>query len=525
MKTVPVKGRFHSSVHSSAVDKLTKFSLHYPELQFPTPDQLQVPVRSTVNGEIITEGSLSRLILENTLLKPADWYRTLQAAILQLSHVPKVISLIGSANCIPSSLVQTSPLQVVSLSNLRASVPLPVNKFTNGTNGTYKSTEASLPEQSQGSPYPPHSIAIVGMSGRFAGADDLDELWELLLSGKSMAQRAPTERLRLPTEGDHARTEWWGNFLRNSTAFDHRFFKKSSREAIAWDPQQRILLEVVYEALESAGYFGAKSTKEPDDYGCYIGAVMNNYYDNVSCHPATAYATLGTSRCFLSGCMSHYFGWTGPSLTIDTACSSSLVAINTACRAIWSGECSRAIAGGTNVITSPFDYQNLKAAGFLSPSGQCKPFDADADGYCRGEGVGVVVLKPLEAATKENDNILGVIVGSSANQNQNLSHITVPCSASQTNLYDNVLNMAGAKPESVSYVEAHGTGTGVGDPVEYRSIRDAFGGPSRQSTLYFGSIKGNIGHVRINFPIFPPRSYSLLWLYSSSILKEILTQP
>ncbi|KAI1205468.1 BcPKS19, polyketide synthase [Annulohypoxylon truncatum] len=343
--------------------------------------------------------------------------------------------------------------------------------------------------------YPSHSIAIVGMSGRFPDADSLDELWELILEGKSTAKPAPVERLQLPQTGDYANTKWWGNFLRDPEAFDHRFFKKSSREAVAWDPQQRILLEVVYEALESAGYFRPSPETETDDYGCYMGAVMNNYYDNISCHPATAYATLGTSRCFISGCMSHYFGWTGPSLTIDTACSSSLVAINTACRAIWSGECSRAVAGGTNVICSPFDYQNLHAAGFLSPTGQCKPFDAGADGYCRGEGVGVVVLKRLSDAIKENDNILGVIVGSAANQNHNESHITVPHSGSQVDLYQKVMQLGNVRPESVSYVETHGTGTGVGDPVEVRSVRDAFGGPHRDSILHFASIKGNIGHT------------------------------
>ncbi|KAI0455410.1 BcPKS19, polyketide synthase [Xylaria acuta] len=360
---------------------------------------------------------------------------------------------------------------------------------------SYPNTDGILNGSSNLHEYPPHSIAVVGMAGRFPGADSVDEFWELILEGKTMVEPAPVERFQLPQTGNYADTRWWGNFLRDPEAFDHRFFKKSSREAIAWDPQQRILLEVAYEALESAGYFGPSSTAETDDYGCYIGAVMNNYYDNLTCHPATAYATLGTSRCFISGCISHYFGWTGPSLTIDTACSSSLVAINTACRAIWSGECSRAIAGGTNVISSPFDYQNLHAAGFLSPSGQCKPFDAAADGYCRGEGVGVVILKKLADAIKDNDNILGVIVGSAANQNHNCSHITVPHSGSQASLYQKVMGLGGVKPELVSYVEAHGTGTGVGDPVEVRSIRDAFGGPQRDCLLHFGSVKGNIGHT------------------------------
>ncbi|KAL4864217.1 hypothetical protein BDV12DRAFT_205861 [Aspergillus spectabilis] len=289
---------------------------------------------------------------------------------------------------------------------------------------------------------------------------------------KSTVQPAPVERLGLPQTGDYENTKWWGNFLKDRESFDHKFFKKSSREALAWDPQQRILLEVIYEALESASYFGVSNTSEPSDYGCYIGAVMNNYYDNLSCHPATAYATVGTSRCYLSG-----------------------LAINTACRAIWSGECSRAVAGGTNVICSPFDYQNLAAAGFLSPSGQCKPFDADADGYCRGEGVAVVVLKRLSDAIQDHDNILGVIVGSAANQNHNCSNITAPYSGSQVELYKKVMNLGGVRPESVSYVEAHGTGTGVGDPIEVRSIRDAFGGPQRDTLLHFASIKGNIGHT------------------------------
>lgn len=498
VNNVHVEGRFHSAVHSSTVDKLTKFASNTGDLQFPGVDKLLVPVRSTVNGEIITEGSLVRIALENTLSKPANWYGTLLAAVAQLTEdIPKIAAFAGFGNHIPASLIHGSGLQILSLGSTFTNglhltsgiIPLPGLSLVNEAPVDSTSDDGMNPE------YPPHSIAIVGMAGRFPGADSLDELWELLLSGKAMAQPAPVDRIGLPQTGDHAKTKWWGNFLNDPDTFDHRFFKKSSREAIAWDPQQRILLEVVYEALESAGYFGAGSRKEPEDYGCYIGAVMNNYYDNVSCHSATAYATLGTSRCFLSGCLSHQFGWTGPALTIDTACSSSLVAINTACKAICSGECSRAIAGGTNMITSPFDYQNLHAAGFLSPSGQCKPFDANADGYCRGEGVGVIVLKRLEDALNENDNILGVIVGSAANQNHNFSHITVPHSGSQVDLYRKVMSAAGVNPESVSYVEAHGTGTGVGDPVECRSIREAFAGASRETNLYFGSIKGNIGHT------------------------------
>ncbi|KAJ8128197.1 hypothetical protein O1611_g5440 [Lasiodiplodia mahajangana] len=484
---IPVYGRFHTTSNSKASSKLAELIPHIEDPRWLEAQTFLNPVRSTVDGQLVLEGSLTKHIIDNTLLKCADWYTTMREAIIQLPQSNKVIVFGGFGNHIPSSLIQSVSLQIISLEELK------------GENTTsprsYLPIDHTMKNSSNLHEYPSHSIAIIGMAGRFPGADSVDELWELLLEGKTMVEPAPVERLQLLQNGNYADTKWWGNFLRDPEAFDHRFFKKSTREAIAWDPQQRILLEVAYEALESGGYFGPSSAPETDDYGCYIGAVMNNYYDNLSCHPPTAYATLGTSRCFISGCISHYFGWTGPSLTIDTACSSSLVAINTACRAIWSGECSRAIAGGTNVISSPFDYQNLHAAGFLSPTGQCKPFDAAADGYCRGEGVGVVVLKRLSDAIKDNDNVLGVIVGSAANQNHNLSHITVPHSGSQATLYQKVMDLGGVKPESVSYVEAHGTGTGVGDPVEVRSIRDAFGGLQRDSLLHFGSIKGNIGHT------------------------------
>ncbi|KAJ5161072.1 Acyl transferase/acyl hydrolase/lysophospholipase [Penicillium capsulatum] len=495
VKTVSVEGAFHSDIHTIATEKIKSFAVDRPDLQLPRLEKLQAPLRSTVDGEIITSGCLLQHALENILLKPAAWFQTVQGAVAQLEEGHKTVAFAGFGNHIPASLISGANLHVLDLNKLIVSN---INGLSNETsiNGTTKSRNGvSDAQDSSPSGCPPNSIAIVGLSGRFPGADSLDELWELLLSGKSMAEPAPVERFQLPTTGEYTNTKWWGNFLRDPDAFDHKFFKKSQREAVAWDPQQRILLEVVYEALESAGYFRAGVKPEPDDYGCYIGAVMNNYYDNMSSQPTTAYATIGTSRCFLSGCVSHFFGWTGPSLTIDTACSSSLVAINTACRAIWSGECSQAVAGGTNVITSPFDYRNLKAAGFLSPSGQCKPFDSAADGYCRGEGVSAVVLKPLADALKEKDHVFGVIVGSAANQNVNLSHITVPHSGSQVKLYRNVMSQAEVHPHSVTYVEAHGTGTSVGDPVECNSIAEALGGPSRNSTLHFGSIKGNIGHT------------------------------
>ncbi|KAF4898800.1 Methylphloroacetophenone synthase [Colletotrichum fructicola] len=262
------------------------------------------------------------------------------------------------------------------------------------------------------------------------------------------------------------------------------------------DPQQRHLLEVAYQALESANYFNGP--KPPSkDVGCYIGVCANDYADNVASHPPNAFSTLGTLRAFLAGRISNFFGWTGESSTIDTACSSSAVAINKACTDIIAGKCTAALAGGVNVFTSPNFFQNLNAGKFLSTTGQCKSFDAKADGYCRGEGVGLLLLKKLSEAQASGDKILAVIPGSAVRQNSNETYITVPHGPSQSDLYEEVLRFSRMTPDDVTYVEAHGTGTPVGDPIEFESIRRTFGGLRRQTEqlLHVGSIKANIGHT------------------------------
>ncbi|KAJ4147493.1 hypothetical protein LMH87_002006 [Akanthomyces muscarius] len=343
--------------------------------------------------------------------------------------------------------------------------------------------------------YPEDAIAVIGMSCKFPGADSIDEFWSLLSRGTSMLSKMPEDRFdrkNLPRNAKGG-LSFWGNFINDIDAFDHKFFKKSAREAASMDPQQRLLLEVTYQALESSGYF--TTTAAEPNVGCYIGACSVDYDGNVGSHPPTAYSTTGTLRAFLSGRLSHYFGWQGPSLTFDTACSSSAVAIHTACAALRAGDCNQAIAGGVTVFTSPYLYENLAAAHFLSPTGATKPFDAAADGYCRGEGIGLIVLKKLTDAVRDGDNILGVIAGSGINQNANCVSITVPHSQSQGKLYERVARQAGVEPQKVAFVEAHGTGTPVGDPIEMESIRKVFGGPYRDSNLFVSSVKGNIGHL------------------------------
>lgn len=276
--------------------------------------------------------------------------------------------------------------------------------------------------------------------------------------------------------------------------FDHAFFRTNPKEAAYMDPQQRILLELAYQALESSGYLRHHKREAGDNVGCFIGASFNEYLDNTSAHIPTAYTSTGTIRAFLCGKISYYFGWTGPAEVIDTACSASLVAIHRACRAVLTGECAMALAGGVNIMSGINNYMDLGKAGFLSPTGQCKPFDKDADGYCRADGAGLVVLKSLRHARADGDDILGVIAGVATNQGGLSSSITVPSSPAQIALYRRILKQAEMKPEHVSYVECHGTGTQAGDPLEIASVREVFCGSDRQGSLHLGSLKGNIGH-------------------------------
>ncbi|KAI9844533.1 MAG: Type I Iterative PKS [Sclerophora amabilis] len=490
VKPISLEGRFHSSVHEGAVEILEKLCESNPSLQFPNAKSLRIPLRCNSDAQVVTEGSLHQIALKSILTEQSNWHLTIKEAASKLPQKESTsVLVVGLVDCIPRSVLRESGLQIVNVGSLKSS---PGEQH--GTDALTSDPQTSGPSDHS---YPDNAIAIIGMASRYPGADSIEEFWHVIRSGTSMLTELPNERFS--TQGlrrtPDANTRFWGNFLRDADAFDHRFFKKSPREAVSMDPQQRLLLQVAYEAMESSGYFGELAGAPPDDIGCYVGVGATDYGDNVASHQPTAFSALGTLRAFISGKVSHYFGWTGPSITYDTACSSSAVAIHSACKAIQAGECSRALAGGVNVITSPALFQNLAAASFLSPTGASKAFDANADGYCRGEGAGLVVLKKLSSALSEGDAILGVIAGSAVNQNENCTPITVPHSPSQNKLYQKVLSLSGIEAKDVSFVEAHGTGTAVGDPVECESIRRVFGGPQRTSKLHLGSVKGNFGHT------------------------------
>ncbi|KAK6071029.1 polyketide synthase (beta-ketoacyl synthase) [Seiridium cupressi] len=462
--TTSISGRYHTPAHEGTIRNIINACETHGHIDFGR----QGIVRSNTNGQVITDDDVVSVLLRCILVDRCDWRSVTQPISSSLENAdgrPIILSI--GADAIPSSMAKNY--------SVIKGAPLLQNR------------------------YPHDAIAIIGMSCKLPGADSVDEFWQLLLDGKSMLESVPPGRFGEATtsynRGGPAtkNRKFWGNFMRDVDAFDHRFFKKSSREAASMDPQQRLLLHAAYEAMESSGYFADPA--RPRDVGCYLGLCAVDYDSNVASHPPNAFSTLGTLRAFLSGKLSHFFGWSGPSLTFDTACSSSAVAIHTACQALRAGECSQAVAGGVSLFTTPYLYENLAAAHFLSPTGATKPFDVKADGYCRGEGLGLVVLKRLSSAVKNGDDILGVIAGSAINQNDNCVPIMVPHAPSQSTLYDRVIRQAGIRPLDLSFVEAHGTGTPVGDPIEMDSIRSVFGGPKRRNPLFVSSVKGNIGHL------------------------------
>ena len=347
-------------------------------------------------------------------------------------------------------------------------------------------------------------IAIVGMGCRFpGGANHPEAFWQLLQDGVDAIREVPADRWDIDAYYDpnpdvpgkmYTR---YGGFVDRSDEFDAGFFGIAPKEATSLDPQQRMLLEVSWEALENAGLAGDRLTGSST--GVFVGICSNDYSQRLlNREPSQIDAYVGTGNCHsvASGRLSYLLGLNGPSLAVDTACSSSLVAVHLAIASLRNGECNLALAGGVNQLLAPEVTINFSKARMLSPDGRCKTFDATADGYTRGEGCGVIVLKRLSDALRDADNILAQIRGSAINHDGRSSGLTVPNGPSQQAVIRQALKNAGVEPEQVSYIEAHGTGTSLGDPIEVGALAGVFAEkrPS-ESSLAIGSVKTNIGHL------------------------------
>ncbi|MGV7003195.1 type I polyketide synthase, partial [Priestia megaterium] len=343
-------------------------------------------------------------------------------------------------------------------------------------------------------------IAIVGISGRFPDAKNVKEFWDNLKKGKDSVKeidRWDMDAFYHPVPQTPGKSySKWGGFLSDVGMFDPLFFNISPKEAEFMDPQQRLFLEEAWKAIEDAGY--SNEELRGKKCGVFVGCLSGDYQKDMEKNnilPET-YSFVGNNEAILASRISYLLNLKGPSISINTACSSSLVALHLACESIHNRTSEMALAGGVSIMNTPDSYILTSQAGMLSADGRCRAFDQRANGFVPSEGVGVVMLKSLEAALEDGDHIYGVITGSGINQDGKTNGITAPSAPSQTALEQEVYDRYEINPETISYVETHGTGTKLGDPIEIDALTDGFRKYTTQiQYCAVGSVKTNIGHT------------------------------
>jgi acyl transferase domain-containing protein/thioester reductase-like protein/acyl carrier protein len=535
-----VRGRLHApdAEQRAFGEAVVEVCYAMEGLQYAAPDKLAMPSYSNCEadgGRPIAAGrkSTTEAVVRSVMVQQCDWYGTFSAvATANGRGLKKKLVMIGE-RCVPPSMMRTAlGRQVVYVEDLDLTITPapPSSSLAPSASSVATNTPASsaFPSASSASsvvasgtswkessrpPLAPQnashdeSIAVIGMAIKAPNADDLAEFAEMLKTGKSQHELITPDRMMFDmlfrNAPDVEKDRYYCNFMRDTDAFDHKFFKRSPREAVSMDPQARLSLQCAYQAIEQSGYFAETQPRDKrarnwkNHVGVYVGCCGSDYEHNTGHHEPNAFTGTGGFRSFVSGRISHYFGWTGPNMLFDTACSSAAVALHTACRSILNGESSAALAGGANIMTGIQWFQDMAAGSFLSPTGQCKPFDDNADGYCRGEAIGFVYLKKMSDAVRDGNHVWAEIKSSLVYQNQNTTPLFVPNSPSLSQLFEDVLAKANVTPRDISLVEAHGTGTPVGDPAEYESVRMALGGPSsgRAQKLLLGSVKGHTGHA------------------------------
>jgi phthiocerol/phenolphthiocerol synthesis type-I polyketide synthase A len=346
-------------------------------------------------------------------------------------------------------------------------------------------------------------IAVIGMGCRFPGGISGPEaLWQFLCDRRSAIGLVPDERWELFDDGSPevkallARTTRWGSFMDDIDAFDAEFFEISPSEAEKMDPQQRLLLEVAWEALEHAGI--PPNSLRRSQTGVFAGSCLSEYgaIASTDLPQVDGWSNTGGAMSIIANRLSYFLDLRGPSVAVDTACSSSLVAIHLACQSLRTQDSRLAIAAGVNLLLSPAVFRGFDQVGALSPTGKCRAFDAAADGFTRGEGAGVVVLKRLTDAQRDGDRVLAVICGSAVNQDGRSNGLMAPNPVAQMAVLRAAYTNAGMQPSEVDYVETHGTGTLLGDPIEARALGTVLGrGRAEDSPLLIGAIKTNLGHT------------------------------
>lgn len=468
------------------------------EILLPSDSELlasyrpRIPFLSTETGEpfnVSNTADLFQIVLVEILTKQLKWTHI----------VERTVSLVNQSTITQCSVIALGP------SNTANSL-LGALKSETGAKVTLEDQLGWMPgaeEARRSGKWSNSKIAIVGMAGRFPNAADLEAFWQLLEQGLDVHKTIPTDRfdaeLHTDPSGKRNNTSHtpFGCFIDEPGLFDPRFFNMSPREAAQTDPMQRLALVTAYEALEMAGYVPNRTASTKlNRIGTFYGQTSDDWREVNAAQHIDTYFIPGGIRAFAPGRINYHFKFSGPSFSIDTACSSSLAAIQLACTSLRAGDCDTAVAGGVNVLTAPDNFAGLSRGQFLSKTGGCKTFDDEADGYCRGDGVGTVILKRLDDADADNDNILATILGTATNHSAEAVSITHPHAGAQEFLYKKVLASADVDPDDVSYVEMHGTGTQAGDGTEMRSVTNVFAPPHhrRPEPLHLGAVKANVGH-------------------------------
>ncbi|KAL8792417.1 MAG: hypothetical protein Q9195_005031 [Heterodermia aff. obscurata] len=458
----------------------------------------RIPVYSTATGTPFCPQNATNLfeqIITEILTQPIQWDKVIQGVSQQVHDI-------NASQC-EIFVFRTS---------------LPIHDMTTALKklqGVETSLEELIPwiqEKSNLDAYGPRGplqskIAIVGMSCRMpGGATDTEKFWELLESGLDVHRKIPADRFDVETHYDPAGKKVntshtpYGCFIDEPGLMDAPFFNMSPREAQQTDPMQRLAIVTAYEALENAGYVANRTAATTlNRIGTFYGQASDDYREVNTAQDISTYFIPGGCRAFGPGRINYFFKFSGPSYSIDTACSSSLATIQTACTSLWSGDTDTVVAGGMNVLTNSDAFAGLSHGHFLSKTANaCKTWDSEADGYCRADAIGSIVMKRLEDAEADNNNILGVILAAGTNHSAEAISITHPHAGHQADLGRLALSRAGIDPLDVSFVEMHGTGTQAGDAEEIESVTNVFAPTTRRRSsknpLHIGAVKANVGH-------------------------------
>lgn len=487
---VPIHGPYHA-MHLYDDKDINRILESWPKEMFANYVP-QIPVLSNESGKPFKAESLEsllRLSLEEILLRQLCWDKVIDSCVSALKPATSKCTLYPVSSTATQSL--HSSLKKAGISNLEVDSTIgDVKKNPESANSTGRADQSK--------------IAIIGLSGRFPEAQDTEAFWDLLYKGLDVHREVPAERwdvkAHVDMEGNTRNTSkvQYGCWINEPGLFDPRFFNMSPREALQADPAQRLALLTAYEAFEMAGFIpDSTPSTQKNRVGVFYGMTSDDYREINSGQDVDTYFIPGGNRAFTPGRINYYFKFSGPSVSVDTACSSSLAAIHVACNSLWRNECDSAVAGGVNILTNPDNHAGLDRGHFLSRTGNCNTFDDGADGYCRADGIGSIVLKRLEDAQADNDPIYGVIAGAYTNHSAEAVSITRPHAGAQAFIFDKLLNENDYDPKEVSYIEMHGTGTQAGDAVEMKSVLDVFAPDYRRGpnqSLHLGSAKSNIGH-------------------------------